>query len=659
MGHRPSRHLLRKHAHKLARGQVSHQYQAMPTTYEALATIAIAWSTAFPATAQEPVARVFRPLLGNVVDANGNNVAGAEVHLSYSPTGTTSANTTEHQIQSTDNRGRFRFQAQPCTKQLIWAIGPPNEDGHRFVTGLSRWDWVAPGRPMQLVTNKEIPASKLTVKGIELWADYAPFKLQLAPGGIAIKGMTVDLDESGSCTLPLLPGGLTTATIIDKYGQPLAEVRIPRGRSATSRAPLNRWEVPLLVVDQQGKPIVDATIRQCIDAQLLSSSGLSPSPPSRHLWREHGKTDENGKLVASIASRHGVFEEGHWYKILFTATKDGFNLTHSGSASDKLFFDGKEIKKDKDITELKFTLKKAKPTILRIMKSPEMGFANQPVTLNREIKIVSKKGNSWSNENLIFNLTTDRDGRLQLPALTQSAHGVNVVISGAGITEFIPEPLRRMAPDRAITLHQVRSDSGKEHLIALYKSATVKLQMLTQHGSPATSAELTLISRNNENDLDYDGWCTTATVDSAGRVALQLQPGRWSVIARTKTGIAHLKLELQDNETKQASITLKKMPSMQGRVVDAAGNPAVGAILNCHRSSVTRAGKRDKVLDAIASRMNWRWINSTVTQADGKFTVTYLDRPGFQYGAYFRHNDKNSSSFDVTANDSPVTIKIK
>jgi hypothetical protein len=74
---------------------------------------------------------------------------------------------------------------------------------------------------------------------------------------------------------------------------------------------------------------------------------------------------------------------------------------------------------------------------------------------------------------------------------------------------------------------------------------------------------------------------------------------------------------------------------------------------------VTRAGKRDKVLDAIASRMNWRWINSTVTQADGKFTVTYLDRPGFQYGAYFRHNDKNSSSFDVTANDSPVTIKIK
>ena len=656
MGHRPSRHLLRKHAHNLARGQLSLQYQTMLTAHEALATIALAWSIAFSATAQEPAARVLRPLLGNVVDANGNNVAGAEVHLSYSPTGTTSASATEHQIQSTDNRGRFRFQAKPCTKQIVWAIGPPNDDGHQFVTHLH---WVAPGRPFQLVTGKEIPSSNLTVSGIELWADYAPFKLQLAPGGIAIKGMTVDLDESGSCTLPLLPRGLTTATIIDKHGQPLTEVRIPRGRSATSRARLKRWEVPLLVVDQQGKPIADATIRQCIDAQLLPSRGLSPSPPSRHLWREHGKTDENGKLVASIASSQGVFEKDHWYKTLFTATKDGFNLTHSGSASDKLFFDGKEIKKDKDITELKFTLKKAKPTILRLMKSPEMGFANQPVTLNRAIKIMSEKGNSWSSENLIFNLTTDRDGRLQLPALTQSAPEVIVVISGAGITEFIPEPLRRMTPDRAITLHQVRSDSGKEHLVALYKSATVKLHMLTQLGSPATGAELTLISRNKKHRVDYDGWCTTTTVDSAGRVALQLQPGRWSVIARTKTGIAHLELELQDNETKQASITLKKMASMQGRVVDAAGNPAVGAMLTCHRSSVTRAGKRDKVLDTVASKMNWRWINNTVAQADGKFTVTYLPRPGFKYGAYFRHNNKNSKDFEVTADDSPVTIKIE
>lgn len=611
---------------------------------------------AFGATAQEPSARVLRPLLGKVVDADGNDVAGAKVHLSYSPVGTASDSGNEHQIQTTDNRGRFRFQAQPCTKHLIWAIGTPNDDGYRLATGLH---WIAPGRPFELVTDQKSPVSKLTIRGIELWADYAPFQLQLAPGGLAIKGMTVDLDESGSCTLPPLPGGLTTATIIDKYGQPLTEVRIPTRPAFTRRSLLTRQEVPLVVVDPQGKPIAGATIRQRIRGLIQSDNGLTPSRPYRHLWREHGKTDANGRLVATIASRSEVFAEKNWEKFLFTATKQGFNVTHSGANGNKLFFDGKELEKQGGVTELKFTLKKAKPTILRLMRSPEHGLANQQVTLHRDIKIISSEGNSWSNDNLIFNLTTDGDGMLRIPTLTESENYIGVVLGGASSTEFIPQPLRRMSPHRAISLHRLKIIPGTEHRIELHKSATVKLQMLTEHGGPATDPELILISRAHKNNYDVDGWCTAATTDSAGRVVLQIQPGHWSVFARTKSGMSHLQLKLEDNETKQATMTFEKMPSMQGRVIDADGNPIAGAILDCNRSSTSSSGKRDPVLNAIASNMNWRWIGTTTTDKDGKFACHFLDLTGMTYGARFRHNNNQSENFQIVADDSPVTIQVK
>jgi hypothetical protein len=50
--------------------------------HQKLAAVAMVCTIAFGATAQEPSARVLRLLLGKVVDADGNDVAGAKVHLS-------------------------------------------------------------------------------------------------------------------------------------------------------------------------------------------------------------------------------------------------------------------------------------------------------------------------------------------------------------------------------------------------------------------------------------------------------------------------------------------------------------------------------------------------------------------------------------------------
>lgn len=626
----------------------------MLTARQMMVLLVAACAATCDATAQDAPERVLRPLLGKVVDAEGNGIAGAEVHLSYSPVGATGDSASEHKIATSDQRGRFRFQAQPCTKHLIWAIGTPDDNGYRLVTTVQ---WISPGRPFELVADNNHPVSKLTINGVESWAGYAPLRVTMAPGGIPLQDMRVDLGQSGSCTLPPLPGGLTSVTIHDKDSQPLARFSISKHEQSIKRTLKAMQELPLLVVDPQGKPIAGATIRQRIRGNGLLRNGLTPSLPNRYLWREHGKTNADGKLIAKVASGDKVFEQSRWQGLFFTATKEGLNSTHSG-IGEMPFIDGMQVERE-GLTELKFTLKEAKPTILRLMSSQERGLANQRVTVKTDIRIRQLNNRSWGNESLVFDLTTDNDGVLRFPALTQAIGGFQVLLGGASVTELISEPLRRMSPYRAVTLHEVKSKPGEEQRIDLHKTAKIKLQMLGEHGGPVTDAELILISRANKNNYDCDGWNTMATTDSAGRVALQMQPGRWSVFVRSKGCMAHLLLKLEANETKELNVTLKKMPTMHGRVIDSDGKPIANLQMNCHSSTWHNAGERNPILEAIAQNMNWSWIDGTKTDKDGMFACSYLELSGLTYEVRFRMGKKQSADFQVMPNDSPVTIIVK
>lgn len=626
----------------------------MLTVRQLLAVLVTGCVTACHAAAQETTERVLRPLLGKVVDAEGNDVAGAEVHLSFAPIGDTGLAASEHQVATTDNRGRFRFQARPCTKHLIWAIGTPDEDGERLVTTLR---WISPGRPFELVADQKHPASTLTILGIEAWADYAPFRLQIAPGGIPVEGMTVDLDPSGACTLPPLPDGQSSVTIHDKHGQALATVSSSKHQRSIRHPVHVMQELPMLVVDPQGKPIAGVTIRERIKANGSVSRALMPRRPNGYRWREHGKTDADGKLIAKVACSGKPFKSTDRQGLFFMATKQGLNTTHSG-ISRMPFFDGQQVKRE-GVTELKFTLKEAKPTTLRLMSSPEHGLANQMVTLKSEIKVLELDHNGWTHESIVFNLTTDADGFVRMPALTEPIGRFEVVLGGESVTGLIPRPLRRMAPYRAIALHGVQLQPGKEQRVDLHKAATVKLQILGEHGGPVTDAELILISMANENDYNCDGWNTMATTDSAGRVALRMQSGRWCIFVRTKTGMAHIKLKLEHNETKELDVNIETMTAMHGLVVDGDGKPIANARLDIRSRSWSSGDNRDPTLEAIAQNLNWTWIDNTTTDKDGKFTCAFLDLPSLTYKVRVRHGKKQSPDFQVNANDSPVTITIE
>jgi hypothetical protein len=62
---------------------------------------------------------------------------------------------------------------------------------------------------------------------------------------------------------------------------------------------------------------------------------------------------------------------------------------------------------------------------------------------------------------------------------------------------------------------------------------------------------------------------------------------------RTKTGLTHLKLQLEDSETEELDVNTYKMTSMHGLVVDGDGEPIANAQCNSRSSSWSSSEHRD------------------------------------------------------------------
>ena len=263
------------------------------------------------------------------------------------------------------------------------------------------------------------------------------------------------------------------------------------------------------------------------------------------------------------------------------------------------------------------------------------------------------------NDHLIFHLTTDQDGRIEIPAVCNPTGKMRVIVAGEAVHDAFVEPsVRRMTPYRALSLHALQAP-GKEHKIDLGAFATVQLRLLDESGIPAPDAQIMLISRAKKDDYDCGDWNTIATPDSAGRLTLQLQPGRWAVFSCNGHSTAQVKLKLKDRETKSVEVRMKPMPVMLGRAVDSDGKPIADASLDCHSSTWHSSNNDDPIQQRIAQSMNWQWIDRTKTDQDGNFACRFLDMPTMTYEARLRAGDKKSGDFKIIAGEDRVTITLK
>ena len=212
-----------------------------------------------------------------------------------------------------------------------------------------------------------------------------------------------------------------------------------------------------------------------------------------------------------------------------------------------------------------------------------------------------------------------------------------------------------MSPPQPIALHPM--GNRPNHLqLSLSDQHRVQLRLLDQANGPAGGAEIMWISKR-DGLRDPDGFTPIAATDSAGRVAMRVQAGPWVVFARTSSAMA-LETVAVNSDT-ELQVQLHPMPAMRGRVVDGAGQPVPGAILQLRRSRWSGGPGRDDDLVHIASNLNWQWIGNTRSTADGSFECCFIEVPNASYEGVFTANGKQSAPITIASGEQPTTVVIE
>ncbi|MCA8949226.1 MAG: hypothetical protein KDE27_06975, partial [Planctomycetes bacterium] len=398
-------------------------------------------------------------------------------------------------------------------------------------------------------------------------------------------------------------------------------------------------------------------VRQRIDAGWSSDGNLGPTPPARRIWRELGETDEHGHLEATISASRNPFESQGWQNLFFVADKPGCCDTHSGFTNHP-FFDGKEVDGE-GVTELRFTMRADEPFQGRILRG-ENGLAGQELAVRIGVKVESKEGNSWRNEDYVRVVTTAEDGSFRVRGVTRIDDEVSVMPTGSpAVREQLPRELHRMAPRQPLALRALKQFPEKGYTVDLAELATLQMQVLDETGGPATDAVVLLLAEV-DNDYECDAWTPMAHTDNAGRLAMLVETGRWFLFIRNQTSYAFQTIDVRGGAAAdRLDVRLEPMPAMHGKVVDKRGEPLANASVSVHSSSWSSGGNRDKGLEAIANSLNWSWIAAAESDARGMFAIRYLELPGMSYEARLRHEKQSSASFRLEVNDEPQTFVIE
>ncbi|MCB9876456.1 MAG: hypothetical protein H6835_02550 [Planctomycetes bacterium] len=582
-----------------------------------------------------------RPLLGTVVDSDGEPLAGAEVVCAFAPPGAEANQVADLQHATADARGRFRVDVFACTRYRVWALGPPADDGARLASEVQS---AAAGPLLALrATHRQLPP-QVKFEGLDAWRELGPFRVRVSVAACQLDDTSIELVDD-TATLPVQPRTRCNLDLLCADGQPLLSHALTIAKAehkVTVRPPQT---MPMCVVDGAGKPVPGAIVRQRLSGGWSSGDGLGPSPPSRRLWRELGRTDDEGLLTAHLPLAEPPLANTNYQDLFFVAEKDGYRSTHSGF-TDQLFVDGTEVARD-GVEVLRFTLQTDEPITGRIQLAGR-GVAGLPIVVLAEIKTISKEGNGWRNEQLTRHAITADDGSFALSGLT-NVQGVDVHVDAARLHgELVPEELRRMAPYSPLALHRAERQIPAVLQVNLGELRPLKLQLLDGTGGPAAGADVMLVSMAHD-DVDVDGWTPSATTDSAGRVALLVQPGKWLLFARTELDMAYQRLEVEGPQ--ELSLKMEPMPAMRGRVVDADGEPIAGAALYTTSASWHSGNDRDPALERIANNLNWSWIGRTRTDAEGRFVCCFLEQPGMTYQGKFQLAKQETPEFSIVTGE--------
>jgi len=593
-----------------------------------------------------------RTMVGQVRDRAGETATGVEVRLVHVVTGLEDQEAFDVVDTITDERGRFRAAVLPCARYHAWALGPAAEDGTRPCSTLA---WTYGTDLLELELSHDCRPATVELRGIDKWNADGPFQVRWLIGGIELSGLIRPVDDEGRVEMPPMPATRCHGEVIAANGEIFESFSIRPDHRHNRRVRIDPpFELPMRALDENGEPVADVEIWQRIRTGIVTSDPLMPISPERIAMRRLGKTDADGRLRTHVAARKNPLTESEsWQQLTFLARKAGHCEAISGFHGKKPFRDGWEIERE-GMSELEFIMRPRQPLRGRIVDGGRP-CANVDVVLTYEVKVQKENGfSSWTVER---RATTDADGRYQIDCPPAELNDCEfVVLPGPATAAMAPQDMRRSTPPQFLVWHPSSFAGEQEHSCDLGKTHRIEVQVLDATGGPARGAAALLLSMTTDKHRYPNRWTPQPLPNSAGRFTMRVDPGRWLLFVRTEETMASA--ELQVSSDNDYTLELKPMPRMHGTVVDGDGKPIANARLNCHSSSSSWDRKQSKVT-AIASIMNWTWIDAVSTDEAGRFACHFLEFPNMRWGVRFEVDGKKSDDFDVIASEDPLTIIIR
>lgn len=600
-----------------------------------------AWGTA--QSPSEPVAEPRAPIIGRVLQQDGTPVADAEVTGTWNPAVLRELAPAGLATVRTDNRGYFALPVPPSTFVYLWALGPEAEGDARLATEVAV---AAAGQRPELRTKAALRArSRSTVSGLEALAEQAPFTLRFVPTEAVDHALVAPVAADGGFEYPPLPVGVITVELRSATDRILHVWRSSTTNSTGLAVPAVH-RLPMRATTPDGKPAAGVEI-----LQVQSRYGIAAefgTNRQRSSTAALAVTDAEGLAVALVASGNNPFEDGKGRSLTFIARKEGCADTHSGWLGTR-FENGRFLEEENPPAELRFTMAPARP-----LSGKFAGVDASQVPRGIRIDWVSKvtRGNGWTHVERNAFVPVDANGTFRLDTLPLDAYGLAV---------------RAPVDGRLLLLDSLPEVPAQPLALPVPGAKAIEVQVLDRNGGPACGATANLIRMIGTTGFSQDGGPMPFALDPNGRARLRLpapaadgtNPGRWylAIVDAESTALVEVPTE---NVPAELTLAMTPMTALRGRVVDAEGTPVAGATLQQTRSQYVGGprSEEDRLLDLLGT-LTQQTMFRVVTDADGTFTMRFVDRPWYRMQAKVVAGERSSEPFAVEVGDEVLQLKLQ